>query len=295
MQTCRYVFEHGIELRAGVGAWLISNASPDQQVSFDSPSHAIEHLHPMRPLLLTERRSYGGDVTWLLRCDGRQLFAEGISTLMQRQLDGSTLYPVHHLAYLLGAFGYHCQKLAELYVQLAARYCQITQIPGHPNDGDVAYFSHEAEPYFEFDALLGVARRAYDSTRYLLWPRFGSGKGSVPRSLEALLKSSSHVPSALHSRLLASWTRFGVLLTDYRDCINHYVPVDFGLASVFMRRHSSGAWTTMVRIPDNPRVRSKNQFTFTLNRDALTYAWELDDEVLALAIDVADATVPRMG
>jgi hypothetical protein len=49
----------------------------------------------------------------------------------------------------------------------------------------------------------------------------------------------------------------------------------------------------MLRIPDNPQARSKELFTFALNRDALTYAWALVDEILDVAIEVADTTVPR--
>jgi hypothetical protein len=293
MQTKRFVFEHGLEIRACDGRWTIYNSDRAQSTSFESSALAIAQLRPLRPVLLTESRNYGSDMTWLLRPGSGRLFAADLSDLTNRPISADTFYAVHHLAYLIEAAGYHCQQLAEHYARLADRFAQIRAIPGADSTADVANFSYDSKPYFEFDALLGVARRAYDSSRYLLWPRFGKGKGSLPRSLPVLLKASSSIPAALHDRLDASWTRFGTLLTDYRDCVHHYVPVDFGLSTAFMRRHSSGAWLTMLRIPDNPQARSKELFTFALNRDALTYAWALVDEILDVAIEVADTTVPR--
>ncbi len=242
--------------------------------------------------MLTEKRSYGGDITWTLCCDGKHLLALGASTIMQHRFEASTLYPAHHLEYLLGAVDYHCARLAELYVQIAANYCRIQKTPGFSTESDTGIFQNQTEPYYEFEALVGTARRAYDSMRYLLWPRFGSPNGSLPRSLEAVLKSHNKMPSELRQRLSKSWEQFGVPLTDYRDCLHHYVPIDFGLASAFMRRHSTGAWTTMIRIPDNPESRSKRRFTFNLNRDALTYAWELANEIFSIAVQVAQATLP---
>jgi hypothetical protein len=295
VQAKRIVFEHGLELRLGNGKWTIWNSATSQTASFDSPALAIEQLRPLRPVLVTESRGYSGDATFLLRSGGGGIFGLAVSNLTQRLLDTHTIYPVHHTAYLVGAAGYHCQQLAEHYARLADGFSRIAAIPGGFGLSEAANFGGEPEPYFEFDAFLGVARRAYDSSRYLLWHRFGKGKGSVPRSLPALLRASSSIPTALHSRLVASWTAFGSLLTEYRDCIHHYVPIDFGLSTASMRRHSCGAWLTTVRIPDNPQARSKNLFTFGLNRDALTYAWELTEEVLEVAVEIADATVPKTG
>ena len=293
MQIIRAVFEQGVELRFAGDRWIISSAPLAAGAVFASFSDVVTALSPLRPVLVTDKRSFGGDLTLLLRCDGKEFFGVCVSDLMNRSLSADMLYPVYHLAYLLGAVSYHCQRLAELYAQITARYCEITQIPGHGNSNDVATFGYQTEPYYEFEALVGAARRSYDSIRYILWQRFGPGMGSTPRSLEMLLKTRSDIPETLHERLTASWQNFGLPLTHYRDCIHHYVPVDFGLASAFMSRHPLRAWTTIVRIPDNPEVRSKNRFTFILGRDALTYAWELADEILGVSIAAVEAAVPR--
>ena len=292
VEILRSVLEHGVELRSANEGWTVSSAPAGAGINFKSLSEAVAAHSPFRPVLVTEKRNFGGDLTLLLRCDAKELFGVCISDLMNRPLAPDTVYPVYHLSYLLGAVGYHCQRLAEIYADIARHYCQITQIPGH-GDNDVATFGYQTEPYYEFEALIGAARRTYDSARYVLWRRFGSKKSSAPRSLERLLKAPTNMPDTLHQRLARSWQNFGVPLTNYRDCIHHYVPVDFGLASAFMRRHSSRAWTTTIRIPDNPEVRSKNQFTFALDRDALTYAWELADEVLTVTMAVVEAAVPR--
>jgi len=292
MQITRVVFEQGVELRFAGDHWTISSAPPAAGAAFESLSDARTALSPLRPLLITEKRGFGGDLTVLLRCDGRRSFDACISDVMSHSFSKDALYPVYHLAYLLGAVSYHCRRLAELYAQIAVRYCEITQIPGYDDTSDFATFGGQTEPYYEFEALVGAAKRSYDSVRYILWQRFGPGKGSTPRSLEMLLKTRTKIPKPLHEQLTTSWQTFGVPLTRYRDCIHHYVPVDFGLASASMRRHPSGAWTTTVRIPDNPEARSKSRFTFALGRDALTYAWELAEEVLGVAIAVVETAVP---
>jgi hypothetical protein len=298
MEILRWVLEHGIELRSADKRWTVSSASPGAGINFKSLSDALMAHLPLRPVLVTEKRNFGGDLTLLLRCNDKGTFNLCVSDLMQSKLALDMLHPVHRLTYLLGAVGYHCQRLAEVYADIAKDYCQITQItqitqiPGH-GDNDVASLQNQTEPYYEFEALIGAARRTYDSARYILWPRFGPKKDSMPRSLERLLKMRTNMPEALHERLATSWQKFGVSLTNYRDCIHHYVPVEFGLASAITRRHSSQAWMTTIWIPDNPEARSKNQFTFGLHRDALTYAWELADEVLGVSTAVVEAAVPR--
>jgi hypothetical protein len=293
MEIKRAVFEKGVEIRLVANRWELSSAPPCEKATFSTFQAAVAALSPLRPLLITEKRNFGGDLTLLLRPNGKDLFGLCVYELMNRPLDVDTLYPVWQLQYLLGAVGYHCHRLAELYAQIAIKYNEITQIPGYSGKSDIALFNDQAEAYYEFDAFLGAARRSYDALRYLLWPRFGNTQGSTPRSLEALLKTKNHIPEQLLKRLKASWEERGVLLTQYRDCIHHYVPMDFGLASAIISRHPSGAWTTKIRIPDNPEARSKKQFKYSLDRDALTYAWELSDEILEVAMITVDTVLPE--
>jgi hypothetical protein len=59
-----------------------------------------------------------------------------------------------------------------------------------------------------------------------------------------------------------------------------------GLGTVMMKRLGDGVWRAWARIPDNPQARSKKKFTYTLGLDALTYGWEVANEVVALATEV---------
>jgi hypothetical protein len=62
-------------------------------------------------------------------------------------------------------------------------------------------------------------------------------------------------------------------LTDYRDCIIHNAPIDFGLGTGSMQKLDGGVWSVLMRIPDNPEVKSRAAFTFAKGLDALTYGW----------------------
>jgi hypothetical protein len=146
MQIVRAVFERGVELRFTGDHWRMLSARPGVGVIFDSPKDAAVSLSPLRQLLVTDKRDFGGDVTFLLRPAGGEFFGVCVSDLMNRSLSADMLYPVYHLSYLLGAVSYHCQRLAEIYAQIAVRFCEITQIPGHDNSKDVANFGYQTEP-----------------------------------------------------------------------------------------------------------------------------------------------------
>jgi hypothetical protein len=184
------------------------------------------------------------------------------------------------LGYLTGAMVYHCQRLAQLYVEIARIY---THIAGRTGTSETtAVFAWQVEPYYEFDSMMAAARRTYDSMRFVLWPRFGHARAPMPRSLSALLDARTTMPEQLRIALADSWQRVGTRVTAYRDCAHHYVPVDFHQAA-FMRRHGCGCWYTTMRIPDNPEARSTTKFNFSGGLDALTFAWETADEVVRIA------------
>jgi hypothetical protein len=72
-------------------------------------------------------------------------------------------------------------------------------------------------------------------------------------------------------------------LTDYRDCIIYNAPIDFGLGTGSMQKLDGGVWSVLMRIPDNPEVKSRAAFTFAKGLDALTYGWELTNEIVRVA------------
>ena len=156
---------------------------------------------------------------------------------------------------------------------------------------DGANFTGQREPYYEFDALLAAARRAYDSCRYVLWNRFGPSGANIKRSLKEALPFCTKLDPAVHGDLQHSWDTCGSLLTSYRDCIQHYVPIDPAFLSVTLQQELPGIWTAWARIPDNPDDRSKNRFTFKKQLDALTYGWETANEALRVLEVVIDAAL----
>jgi hypothetical protein len=85
---------------------------------------------------------------------------------------------------------------------------------------------------------------------------------------------------------------WGTLVTKYRDCIHHYVPLDFGLASIDMQEHLPGVWAAWARVPDNPEARSKSRFRFTKDLDALTLGWNIAAEV-STVLRIVSAAVER--
>ena len=91
--------------------------------------------------------------------------------------------------------------------------------------------------------------------------------------------------SSLVDRLGRSWTDVGAKLKDYRDCTQHFASTDIGMGAVTMWRIAPGVWTAWARIPDNPEVKSKAKFTYARGHDALTYGWEVANELISLAVE----------
>lgn len=291
MEPRSVILDRGISLRLEGERWFLLGTPASVHPGFESLPAATAGLAPHRAILVAHRFSLReAAIPMLLRADGHSYYGLGITAVRNRRLGATTLYPVLNLAYLLEGVSYHCIRLASLYAAIALEYSRLQQTPGMANPGEVGIYGGQSEAYHEFEALVSVVRRGYDMTRYLLWPRFG--KGSMPRSLEALLETSVELPDLLRERLIRSWTEHGRTLTDYRDCIQHYVPLDSQMGAALMRRHAMGAWTCTMRIPDNPEARSSSKFSFALDRDALDYSWGLAEEILETITAVVEATVP---
>lgn len=289
----RVVYEFGLEATRQPRGWVVSSAEPSACQVFASPSAVSEALGRL-PCLFTERFDDGRERSLMLRADGRTPFALGVTELMTGSPYADDIYHAHHIAYLVGAVAYHCERMAESYADICRQFAAISGVAASsPNPvSDRATFGYQAEPYYEFDAAITAARRAYDISRFLIWRRFG-GAGSMPSSFAKTLKTASGLTDDLRSRLEKSWTEFGERITDYRDCIQHYVPVDFGLASASMEKVDGAFWSVRIRIPDNPEARSKKAFTYAKGCDALSYAREVAEELLTVMTLLIDSTARR--
>jgi hypothetical protein len=56
-----------------------------------------------------------------------------------------------------------------------------------------------------------------------------------------------------------------------------------------MQKLDGGVWSVLMRIPDNPEVKSRVAFTFAKGLDALTYGWELTNEIVRVATAIMKA------
>lgn len=241
--------------------------------------------HGLRPVMAIEGRT-NGDLDLLLSKAGVPLGLQ-VSALYSAPTGSATLlWKTFALAYDLGAAVYHCGNLTKVYASIVTHYNQIRSIEGLlESESDVAGFSYQTEPYYELDALLSASRRAYDKIGHCLWQAFGGG-GGMPDNISELLERLTTCPELLKERLRGSWKDVGARLKDYRDCTQHFASTDLGMGHVTMRRLANGSWVAWARIPDNPETKSKKKFTYAGGHDALTYGWEVVNEVSSLATEV---------
>ena len=285
------IFERGVEFSNRPNAIPIE---PSETTIGEVIARARSRYN-VRPVLLKEKVMTGTpsvphtDRWRLFSLDGEPNVGLAWSALMfGRGFAPAMMRHQHALAYVVGTVVYHCERLADVYSTIALNMVRISSIPGY-GDAPHVSFGYQLEPYFELDALLTGARRAYDASRYLLWSAFGSTKGGVPSNFKKTLAVCSKLPPELRGILEESWCNYGERLTDYRDCIIHYTPIDFGMGSASMNKLDSGVWSVMMRIPDNPEAKSKSAFTYAKNLDALTYGWELSNEIVRIATTIMTA------
>jgi len=292
----KVVCEKGItfEFIEGRGWQLLSTKTP---VTANDPMKAAA-AYGVRPVLLAEDILNDGSRTLFLPSSpGKSPFELQPSDLTQlifNRWNSPSLPHAVSMNYLLGAVVYHCKKLAEAYSQITQGYAKAVHLHNEqqPSDPSSEQFwaGNRVEPFYEFEAFIASVRRAYDSMRYIIWQALVSNKGSTPSSFPDTLKASTGLPDPLKARLYRSWAEFGEKATAYRDCILHYVPIGGGWSNVRVYRLSGGIWTCSVLLPDNPEARSIKKFTYNSNTDALSYSWELANEIVDVAHELISAT-----
>jgi hypothetical protein len=260
-------------------------------------SRHLAAAYALRPVARIRRRT-AGETEMTLSLKGEVLEFEVTDLYSKAGGSGDVplMYKMFALGYDVGATLYHCRKLARVYAGIVLRYEQLRSTLGPPeSEGDSAQFGSHGEAYYELDALLSAARRVYDKIGACVWQAF-ERKGDMPENVGEMLDRFQNVPAQLLERLRRSWTETGVRLKDYRDCTQHFASTDRGLEDVTMHRVAPGVWSAWAQIPDNPEAKSKVRFTYHQGRDALTYGWEVANEVLSLmgqSIGLAIEVRPR--
>lgn len=292
MTTVRIIFEKGLEF--GVAAKNSIRLLDCRD--FKSIAEEMRSRYNVRPVLTTERYQ-STEIDRLLTLDASTCLGLRLSYMDQGvpQLFTSArlslLMKSMTLQYVLGSTIYHCQRLALAYSIICSEMLKFSSIRGWSPTSESG-LGGQNHAYYEFDALVTAARRSYDATRFILWDVFGPGGKHCPRNYQTALNACRNLPVALKQRLQQSWSQYGKKLTEYRDCVQHYIPVDFGQATASMKKLDGDVWTAELRIPDNPEVRSKRLFQYTAGLDALTYGWEITNEVVTLAADIMGAIPP---
>jgi len=271
MTVTRLIHEHGI------------------RASSLSESALILRSYGLRPVLCIESRPTE-DLELLQSKDATPLELQVSALSAAATANVAILFKTFALAYDAGAVLYHCRNLAKAYSAVVARFEQIRQIAGYPaSESEFVQFGYQPEPYYELDALLSASRRVYDKIAHCVWEAFEGG-GGMPNNIADVLLRLRSCPLPLAERLRNSWTCFGERLKDFRDCTQHFASTDLGFGNITMKRLDGEIWAAWARIPDNPEVKSKKKFTYTLGHDALTYGWEVSNEVISLATEAVAAS-----
>ena len=168
------IFERGVEFSNRANAiWIEPSVNTLGEVIAQ-----VRRKYNVRPVLLKKHLISG--TPSVPHIDSWRLFTVGgepnvdlaWSALMQgRGFAPAIMRHQHALAYVVGTVVYHCKRLADVYSTIAVNMVRISSIPGCGDARHVS-FDYQPEPYFELDALLTAARRAYDASRYVLWSAF---------------------------------------------------------------------------------------------------------------------------
>jgi len=286
MEYTRIIFERGIEVSDRLNSIRMQSAGR----SVGGIVREVGERFAVRPILLSgavngfDKRPRERHL--VLGTDGEPLGLK-VSDIqpprgLGERLCKSLMTPTLNVQYVTAATLYHVQQMALTYAAIADSVHSSAAVL-HP-ESDRFGFQGQSEVYYEFDALVTAIRRTYDTLRYALWAVYGRGPG-LPSNFIKTVEACKRIPEPLRGRLLESWEKFGIKVTAYRDCIQHNHPVTYGIETSDMKRVDGGTWSVHMRIPDDPEVKSRFKFSFASGLDALTYGWEVTNEVLSLATD----------
>lgn len=271
----RIIFEQGVALyRDKTSDWQCESETGPHSTS---PSD-ITRQFGLRPIAAKFRNSSTFCYSFVLPSRTGKALNVQLSE-QQQQIYGmkppTFFLATQSLFYLLHAVIYHCERLAENYAEHRE---QMIKLP-NPNNAD-RVVSHCYEGFFEFDALVTAIIRAVDATRYVIWHKYGRN-GSVPSSFRRTIDNCTQLPDTLKQLAVNLWDQHLSHAKEYRDCIQHYVSIGSSSWAMLSRKNDF-IWTMLLRIPDNPEVKSAKKFTFNRNLDAMTYGWELITDLFVL-------------
>jgi len=286
----RIIYEKGIEVVLNDnGIWHYRSVRGGNFVPWKP--QLIEKKYGLRPLLKAfwVPQGFQEDLLSPTNPSCLDLYFEAETLLIGKK--GLSVEQFHDLVYVLGALEYHCKRLAYSYCDIALRFANSKGRFEGEETGQTFAPMHTCEPLYEFDALITVAIRCYEMIRIVLWSVFFKKEG-CPRSFEkflAVCKRSNLLPKLLIDRLNESWGNYGAKAKEYRDCIQHYYTLTkTGWLLPIMNHLGDNLWAVSIILPDNPKAYSHKKFSSEKQIDALSYAWNITDEITTVYRKIAD-------
>lgn len=278
--TGSVIFEGGVKAdQSEIGEWEIAYCEDREAGPIHLP---IEIEGGGQAIACNLRTTPGRDDFWIVvssRTGGGIMPRFGI--LFQAENLSRKVTPIEDfpLQFRHDSVLHHFIQLAHTYDRMIRTHRGIERIPGQRKLASYILAS-QPEPYYWVESLISAATLAFDSGAMRLWKRYGSGNArpnGLTRTLN-VLRQAQHpeTPKRDYTRFEATY----VQAKEYRDCIQHYVPVTNSiLPFARMEDRSNGIWSAVCLLPDNPRARSTNGFRFEQNVEALRYAWLLTNDV----------------
>jgi hypothetical protein len=190
-------------------------------------------------------------------------------------------YHESDMRYCIRASLYHLNRIIDMYVETCRLFEEIhptlTRKDGNTSDGRI---------FFEIDAFLSAARRAYDAISNVIWKHYMPARpgrwDSGHAAITWMAKHPGEIPTEIADVYKQSWDVCGEKLTDYRDYIMHHVPLVFDGEIIWMNGFED-RWGATVQLPANPEAKSRARSNPTKDIDALNYCHSVAREVLKLA------------
>ncbi|KAF0957352.1 hypothetical protein [Rhodococcus sp. T7] len=232
---------------------------------------------PLNVLATTRLPIYSGYDFAIVDSDGSSLNERAIQLAqVNRPHAVADFYEESDVRYCLLATLYHLNQLIRLYTD-GCRLFDSTYPSSNSTEGNF----NNPRVFYEIDALLGSAKRVYESIRKVLWKHYAPGPQGRWKSIRKAVESPD-IPEPFRSELRLSWDTYGETLADYRNCVAHYDPLTDGATTCWMERYED-RWGMTVKLPSNPSAKSRSGYNFDSGPEALRYCHSIAAHLVDLS------------